>query len=429
MKTQSTEEHDVPVLACSEIGVVHATGKAGIPVINGSFFKDNPALYSRFSTGKLHFSTYEDERFINELIKYGRSWKERPVIISDDDRAMLLLSEHREKLSDYYRFMLPSKEMVRGMLDKRAFCDLSEEKGLPAPVSFYCDEVQDFDRIKGEVPFPCIIKPAFKQDWWRQEVLQRFGSYKKAIRCESLEDLTDLYGFFSAFQPRVIIQEYVPGEDANLFSLNMYVNENSELKGIYLAQKKRIYPIGAGTGCYVVTVKDKDIVKEAVDIVRKLQLKGLINVQFKRHDETGKVKIMEIHLRNSFWNYIGVAAGMNLAAMYYMDLTGEKTLYEFPEHADDYEAGVKLFDIGKDFRSMLQYRKEGKITIRKWLKDYTGKYVIQGCLMEDPKPIFKNIQFMFLRRVQRLLPFLRFNRNVETEFTQLPSRYVTIVHS
>ncbi|MFN1835769.1 hypothetical protein AB2B38_010935 [Balneola sp. MJW-20] len=389
-----------PVLACSEIGVIHAMGKAGINVHCGSYFEDNPALYSKFTKERVMFSTYEDEQYIEELIEYGKKQPQKPVYLSDDDRAILLFSEHRERLEPYFHFLFPSKEMVRSLLDKRKFCDLSREKDLPAPISFYCTDKEDFEKIKGEVPFPCILKPAFKQDWWREEFISRYQSYKKAIKCNTYEEMVELYEFLSTFQPRVIIQEYVPGEDANLYSLNMYVNEDSELKGIYLAQKRRIYPIGAGTGCYVVTVKDKEIVNTTIDIVRKLKLRGLVNVQFKKNADTGEINIMEIHLRNSFWNYLGVAAGLNLGAMYYMDLTGKETRYKFPETPDTYEDGVKLFDFGKDLKSFFQYRKKGLLTFREWVREYKGNYVIQGHLKEDMLPVLKNLQFMTMRRLK-----------------------------
>ncbi|HET8864926.1 MAG TPA: ATP-grasp domain-containing protein [Gracilimonas sp.] len=395
----NTKNNLPPVLACSEIGVVQCLGKAGIPVHSGSFFNDNPALYSKYVSRRVPFSTYTSEKFIDELCEYGKSIDQKAVFISDDDRAILLFSEHRERLEPYFHFLMPEKKMVEGVLDKRKFCNLSREYGLPSPVSFFFSTEKEYEEIKNDIPFPCIIKPAFKQDWWDSSFLEIVGEYKKAYTLNNLKELDELYAKLKRVSPRAIIQEFIPGDDDHLYSLNMYVNKDGELKGIYIAQKRRIYPIGAGTGCYVVTVHEEEIVKQTINMVKKLNFKGLVNVQFKKHSVTGEPKIMEIHVRNSFWNYLGAAAGMNLAALYYKDLTGSDINYTSPETPVSYKKNVAFMDLGKDIKAFLQYKRAGQLTFRDWASTYKGDFVTGGNLVNDPLPIIKNIEFILKRKI------------------------------
>lgn len=394
-----TKKNIPPVLCCSEIGVVHSLGEADIPIHSGSFFKDNPALYSKYVDKKIFFHDYTSDKFIDELCEYGKELEQKAVFISDDDRAILNFSNNREKLNPYFHFLYPEKHLVEQILDKIKFCSVSREFELPAPVSYYFSNEREFNDVKNKVLFPCIIKPAFKQDWWAPGFVDKMGPFKKAYLLHSIEELQNFFNDVKEFSDRAIIQEYIPGDDSNLYSLNMYINKEGEIKCIYIAQKKRIYPIGAGTGCYIVTVDEKKIINQTSEMVKKLHLRGLVNVQYKVHESTGVPYIMEIHFRNSFWNYLGTAAGLNIPVYYYSDLTGAEINFETPKKPDDYKRGVSFIDFGKDIKAFIQYRKAGEITFKKWLSTYSGNYVIGGNMLKDPIPILKNLQFIIGRRL------------------------------
>lgn len=388
------------VLACSEIGVIHSLSETNIPIAAGSFFGDNLALFSKFIQKKVKFSTYSDQAFIDELISFGQSCSQKPLFISDDDRAILLFSEHREKLEQYFEFLMPEHHIVDAILDKRKFCELSKKENLPAPVSFYCTASEDFKKLLKDVIYPAVIKPAFKQDWWHPHFEKIMGcEYQKAFVCDTPKDLKSVYEKLSGISERAIIQEYIPGDDNMLYSVNMYVNQESEVIGIYTAQKRRVYPIQAGTGCYILTVKDKDITEAAIEIARKLKLKGLINIQFKKHAVTVEPKVIEIHARNSYWNYLGVSAGMNLAAIYYNDLTGAEVAGKLPAFPEDYKEGAVLIDPSKDFKAFLQYRKAGELSFMDWISTYFKGAAFSGFKKGDILPVLKNLQFIASRKL------------------------------
>lgn len=390
----NTNTLDIPALSCSEIGLVHSIGKAGIPVYAGSYFKDNPALHSKFTHKKVLFDRYDKKEYINQLCEFGEQLDYRPVLYSDDDRALLHISRYREKLSKYYRFLLPDHEIVKKILDKRLFVHLCKEYDLPAPKSFEVGSKEELDRAASELPFPVIIKPAYKQDWWHDDFEDTVGPYKKAYKSESPEELKQQYEKISKINKRAVVQEFIPGSDDQLYSVNMFVNENSEWEGYFLAQKRRIYPITAGTGCYVVTVEDEDIINTAREVTQRLGLQGLVNIQFKKDSRTAEPRLMEIHTRNSFWGYLGTGAGINLPALYYYSLTGKV----LPENRN-YEKGFKYIDIGKDIKAFLEYNKNDKLNWKEWIQTYNGNFVVGGMLIEDPIPILMNFWYILLRRL------------------------------
>lgn len=384
-----------PILVIGEIGLVHSVGMSGIPVYAGSNFRDNSALYSRYVKKKISFSDYQSPKFIDELCELGETLQQKAVFLSDDDDAILAFSRHRERLSEYFSFLYPNAGIVEKVLDKQQFCSLSMNCGLPVPASFAISSRQELKNILPRLPFPCVIKPTNRSDWYDENFTQVMGGYKKAYLCNNKNELLDLYGRVSKINPRLVVQEYVKGEDDMHFELNMYVDRDGALKGYYIGQKPRIYPIGAGIGSYIKTVQDNEILEKGLSIVKELNLFGLLDFQFKRDAETGEAKLLEIHFRNTVWGFLGPAAGMNLYKMYYNDLTGLEEL--LPE---TYKLDVKYFKLERDIPAFLQYRSSGKIGFQEWINSYSGNYVIGGFSMKDPVAMAATIWFI-LKRVFR----------------------------
>lgn len=182
----------------------------------------------------------------------------------------------------------------------------------------------------------------------------------------------------------MVIQEYVQGEDDQHFSSNIFVDESGLIKGFYIAQKMRVYPVSAGTGTYIKTINNKEVEELSFDIVSKLRLKGLINIQFKKDSYTGKYMLMEIHIRNSLWSLLGSKAGANLGEHYYMYLTSDNNSHQEILTA---RSDVKYINLAHDFLAAIEYQKENKLTIYQWLKSLQGERVFALLSISDPLPI------------------------------------------
>jgi len=382
-----------PALVCGEIGLVRSLGEAGIPVIVGSYYKDNIALYSRYCDRRLLFSHTASRTFVDELCAFGRRAGRKMVFFSDDDRAVLSFSQYRDELKEYFYFNLPPHDLVEAILDKRKFGLLADRLNLAVPRTFMPASPAEVEQVAQQVEFPCILKPAHKDDWWHPGFLAAVGSYRKAILCETPAVLIDYYSKVSRINPNVVVQEYIEGDDLDLYSVNMYLDERSALKAHFIGRKLRVYPIHAGVGSLVETVRDDDILSAAMDAAQKLGMKGHFNIQFKRDKRTGKVKIMEAHTRNSLWCYLATASGLNISAIAYYDMIG------MPCPLDgSLEHGVKWMDLNKDLKALREYRKTGEWTLRTWLSSLSGKKAFHVHSLKDPLPFAMDSWFLMKRR-------------------------------
>ena len=112
-----TFRSETPAIVIGEPGLVHCLGTEKIPVHTVSEDHANMSSWSRYSRRHYVLGQYDTDEFVDDLCRLGRSLSSKPVLMSHDDRALLTISENREKLSPHFRFLLPDKQMVEMLLD------------------------------------------------------------------------------------------------------------------------------------------------------------------------------------------------------------------------------------------------------------------------------------------------------------------------
>ncbi len=387
-----------PAVVLGGMSLVRSLAEANIPVILGSDVQSASVLYSRHPKRTVFFSPYESPAFVDELCALGASNEGRCVLFSDDDRAIHTTSAYREKLAPYFYFNYPSHDTVDHLLDKRRFAGLATKLGLPVPKTLAPSGIDELADVSRDITYPCVLKPAHREDWWHPVFTRTVGNYRKAIHCGSRDELIDMYRKIAEISPDIIIQELVIGTDDQMFSSNLYYGATGELKGYFAGHKKRSYPIHAGIGSLIETIDSDEILELSKSIAGKLAMRGYCNIQYKRDARSGEMKILEIHVRNSSWSYLGTAAGVNMAAIGYSDMLGrEYTGARWPR------AGIKFVDLKRDIKALREYQKAGEWTLASWLRSLRGKKVYDLLSWQDPAPFFMDIWLTFKRKIAKSL--------------------------
>ncbi len=397
--TASVRRQVLPyALAISGMSIVRSLGEARIPLILGCDIHETNVLYSRFARRKVFFSPYLSAAFVRELRFFGESMGARSVFFSDDDRAILMFSQHREELAPFFYFNYPPHDIVNQLLDKRQFASLACRLNLPVPFTAMPTTFDDVAAMANQIPYPCVIKPAHREDWWHPDFAIKVGRYRKAIECGSSAELLDFYQKIAQISPHVIVQELIVGSDAQMFSINMYYSSDGKLKAQFIAHKHRSYPIHAGIGCLMETVHSDEILSLSAEIGSKLAMRGYCNIQFKRDERSGLLKSLEIHVRNSSWSYLGTASGVNMAAIGYYDMIGQQYTGSVSPHA-----GIKFLDLKRDLKALREYRKTGEWTFGSWLRSLRGVRVNSTLSWVDPIPFFADFWFSLKRKMRKML--------------------------
>ncbi|MEX2573506.1 MAG: hypothetical protein WD317_04380 [Balneolaceae bacterium] len=423
-----SEKNTTPAVLIGEPGLVHCMSRHGIPVYTVSESSPSISSHSRYSDSHLTVSSYDSEEFIDELCALGQRLADdtvgkKAVLMSHDDRVLLNISNHRDRLEKYFLFRLPPADRVRSLLDKLKFCRLCEKYNLPAPVSVEVSGVDDLEKAGKAITPPYLIKPGYRHYWYAPDFTDIVGSYQKAYVCSTTGELEALYAKISRVHPDVVVQEYVAGDDDQMLDVNLHVTADGNIDGYVICRKLRVYPKVAGWTCYARTVLDESVYRTCREIIGELGLTGLLNLQFKRDEFSGEPRLIEIHTRTSILDYQGAAAGQNLPLKYYLDLAGgigdpealpagqpslqeraEPAEYPLPEQAGESEGrretaplsasppylpDVGYIHLARDIRHFARYRKNSGYTFGEWLASYRNVRVFDSMKVRDPKVLVK----------------------------------------
>src|SRR5690625_1076134 len=324
VRGEVTSRSEPPAIVIGEPGLVHCLGTEKIPVQTVSEDRSNISAWSRYSRKHHIFGQYDSDEFVDDLCNLGRNLSSRPVLMSHDDRALLTISDNREKLSPHFRFLLPEKQMVEMLLDKLQFCRLCNRYDLPAPASIEINDPDELHQVWDVITPPYLIKPGYRHYWYSPDFSRVVGTYQKAYVCNTFPELESLYSRIAQIHPAVVIQEFITGTDDQMYDVNLHVTEEGAIDSYVIARKLRVYPPVAGWTCYSETVIDDELFEVCRQIIDRLNLVGLLNLQFKQDSRTGEYKLIEIHVRSSILDYQGAAAGENIPARYFRYLTRQQ---------------------------------------------------------------------------------------------------------
>jgi D-aspartate ligase len=305
-------------LACvmGDMDLLRPLVLAGVPCATVSR-SGGPPLYSRYARSRLTWDDYatDPDRLVATLLDFGRAQAERPVLFYEEDAQVLLISRHRERLAQAFRFVVADATLVEDLLDKGRFQALAERHGLPVPASI------PFDPAKCEptglgLRFPLIVKPRTRLDRWNDAI-----GLRKALHVENGEVLRGLWPQLAALGLEVVAQEFVPGAESRIESYHCYVDRHGSIAGEFTGRKIRTFPECFGhTSALEITDAD-DVRRDGRGIVERLELTGVAKLDFKR-DPQGRLQLLEINPRFNLWHHAGAVAGVNLPALVYGDLAG-----------------------------------------------------------------------------------------------------------
>src|SRR6266568_1238341 len=122
-------------LACvlGDADLLRALGLAGIPCAVAAE-PGSPPRYSRFARVVLDWAdAWEQPVELLELLeRFAAGQREPPVLFYEEDRDLLLLSRHRERLRRHFRFVMPEAALVEKLVDKCRFQALAQRLAAAA---------------------------------------------------------------------------------------------------------------------------------------------------------------------------------------------------------------------------------------------------------------------------------------------------------
>jgi predicted ATP-grasp superfamily ATP-dependent carboligase len=320
---------------------------------------------------------------VQTLVELGPELKEKAVLYPCADMNVLMISRHRQELEPWYHIILPAPEVIETLMNKLNFYAFAQENGFPIPQTRYLNSQEDADRAAAELTFPCVLKPPMSANpAWEQ------NSKLKAYKLTSPSELVEFFARSKAWAKDLIVQEWVEGPDANLYSCNCFFNARFEPVVTFVARKLRQWPPVTGESCLGEECRDDEVLNLTLSLFRRAQLRGLGYVEIKRSSRSGKYFIIEPNIgRPTGRSPIAEAGGVELLYCMYCDALG----WPLPEQREQQYKGVKWIDLRRDVQSALYHLREGDLTFSGWWQSLRGKKAHALFAWNDPGPFFGDL--------------------------------------
>jgi D-aspartate ligase len=126
-----------------------------------------------------------------------------------------------------------------------------------------------------------------------------------------------------------------------------------------------------------VTTDDPEVARLGREILRRLGLRGPAKLDFKR-TPAGELRLLEVNPRLTLWVHAGARAGVNLPALMYADLTGDR----LPEPRTA-RPGVRWVSLRRDREAA----RAAGIPFRRWLPWALRCETNSAFAWTDPAPL------------------------------------------
>jgi predicted ATP-grasp superfamily ATP-dependent carboligase len=219
-----------------------------------------------------------------------------------------------------------------------------------------------------------VVKPAIGHVWRDQ-----FNG-DKALRIDTPEALITQFEAIFRRQQIALIQSFIAGPNTSHAKVCAYFDRHGRALACVCMRKIRQYPLDFGVGTMMESVEDPELTQLALRLYRLLDWRGPGSIEFKRSEDDGGWKLIELNPR--LWQQHSLAAtcGVNFPMIQYRDLSGQVS------EAQRYQLGVRWVDEFRDPRSSWQHFRRHNLTSGQWIRSFACVRDFALFAADDPKP-------------------------------------------
>lgn len=372
------------------VDIARSLGRKGVTVYGIDPDPGQPGRTTRFARFHVCPDRKESrEAFVQYLLDFGRkNLEQKAVLFAVRDDEVMIISEERGRLQEYYEIVMPEHATVAKLLTKDGLRQAAIECDIPAPQTAYPTNEDEVASAAEEMQFPVILKPTESTYWHKPEIVKllsegAISGKAKVVLCRTKDELLANYRKIAAHDPRMIVQEAIPGEDRQLVYFASYTDRRSQTIASFAGRKIRVIPAGFGSASYVKTFYDPVLYDLSVKLLSGVKYQGLSGIEFKQDPRDNIYKLVEVNARFGIWDGLSTKVGVDLPWAAYQDAIGQPVE---PRHT--YPEGVIWVDYYRDLRAFLTYRRLGKMTFGEWMRSLRGEKMVGTFTWDDPLPLF-----------------------------------------
>ncbi|MFJ8009390.1 carboxylate--amine ligase [Streptomyces fagopyri] len=381
------------------VGAIRSLGRLGVPMYAITEDRYTPAAASRYLRRAFVWpttGTEDAERLVEGLLRIGRRIGRPTVLVPTDEEAAVLIAEHQEDLAERFLFPRVDAKLPRRLASKQGLHELCVEHGIPSPAAAFPQSYADIERFAASARFPLVAKN--REAFVRRSRPAVNGTTRIATR-ERLLVLAREWGG----QPGVILQEYLPREEAEDWIVHAYFDADSTPLAMFTGVKVRSWPPHAGMTANAYVVDNPELADLAARFIKQIGFSGVIDLDLRFDRRDGQYKLLDFNPRmGAQFRLFENESGIDVVRAMHLDLTGRTV----PE--GEQRAGHRYIVENIDLPALLAYRRSGYTTPHAPTR--ASGTELAWLAGDDPRPFFTMLARLVRPGARHLYQLWRTNR-------------------
>lgn len=355
------------------LSTVRALGRRGVPVAVVTTRADDVAPLSRWALESCPLMEFagRPSSLLDLLRRRSAEWAGR-VLMPDNDRALEVLSRHREALESHYRVVAPPWEITSCLLRKDLFHEAARRCGVETP-RVYGRATREAAEA-GRFDFPVIVKPMDSQPF-----ADRFGP--KLVVAKGRKELGEAVRGVVEAGVDALIMDLVPGPDDCVYNYSVYIDRRGEPLAEVAMRKLRKSPPFFGVCRVAELARAPQLREPTLELLRQIGWRGPANAEFKRDPRDGRFRLLEINGRSFMMQALAARAGIDYSALAWEEATGARPR---PVVASMWD-GVWIHLLDELYYGLFFRKMEG-LDIARYLEPYRRPKAFAVWSARDPRP-------------------------------------------
>ena len=202
--------------------------------------------------------------------------------------------------------------------DKRVQYSFCEKLGVPYPKTISIENDDDLNNISS-IQFPVLIKPSKREDL-KVDIFRNLQLNNRKDLEENWQKLQHYLSLGITF----LTSEIIPGDGSNIYAYTAYRNQNGDILNEWTGKKLYQFPDDFGVFSSASNEAPDDVLMQGRILINGMDLKGIVQPEFKYDYRDQEYKLMEINLRSMMWHRVGNLSGVNIQYSQYLDGIGER---------------------------------------------------------------------------------------------------------
>jgi D-aspartate ligase len=372
----------VPPTWIGGLGAMRSLGRFGVPVYGLAHRRrlvPNASRYcaGTFPVGQEGRPVGDPDSLVAGLMTAGDQMGPGAILLAGTDEWAVFIAEHGERLQTRFRFPRMPAQLVAGLASKEGLYALASQHQVATPRIAKPANSDEAATLARALRYPVMLKP----------VVSRPDVTYKAV-AEDPESLLRSYRLMEEAPdaPNVMLQEYIPGQDEDVWMFNGYFDGNSRCLAAFTGKKLRQQPPHMGHCSLGVCRQNRAVINTTVRFLQSVGYRGIVDIGYRFDHRDGQYKILDVNPRlgGAFRLFVD-ANGLDVVRAFYLDLTDQPVPVPAPQD------GRRWLREDSELLSLVQYRRSDGLRVRDWLRSLRGVQETSTFSLTDPVPFIASM--------------------------------------